>query len=97
MLDYLAARQHFRYGDRRGALAWLDAADRHGLAGTTRELAVAASVLRGSALFFLGNYGAARAAFSALAGAATAREADRELAADWVARCDFASRQRTRS
>jgi hypothetical protein len=96
-LDYLAARQHFRYGDRRGALAWLDAARGHGLDATAREIRIAAGLLRGAALYHLGRVKEARAVFAALAASREVREGDRALAADWIARCDYASRQRTGS
>jgi hypothetical protein len=88
-LDYLAARQHFRYRDRSGALSWLDAAERHGLGSTSKEIVLAARMLRGRALFHLGRLAEARAVFAALAGDPALREGQRELAADWVARCEF--------
>lgn len=92
-LDYLAGRQHFRYRDWGGALEWLGRAERHGLAETSRELRVAGRALRGQALFRLGRLAEARAAFAALAREPDPREGDRELAEDWIARCDFASRR----
>jgi hypothetical protein len=90
-LDYLAARQHFRLRDFAGALDWLDAAARHGLDGTTPEIARAARSIEGQALYRLGRWAEAREAFAALAVAAEAGTGAREQAEDWIARCDFAA------
>jgi hypothetical protein len=90
-LDYLTARQHFRYRDRAGALEWLDAANRHGIGSTSAEIALAARMLRGEALFHLGRFAEARRVFADLAGDTALREGYRAIAADWVARCAFAA------
>jgi len=92
-LEYLAGRQHFRYRDYSGALFWLEASERDGLSSTTAEIESAGRMLRGRALFQLGRMSEARSVFEELAAAARSREGERELAADWVLRCDFASRK----
>ncbi|MCK9460515.1 MAG: hypothetical protein M0R80_12830 [Proteobacteria bacterium] len=93
-LDHLAARQHARLRDREGTIEWLDAAERHGLAATSKEVVFAAGTLRGRALFHLGRLEEARAVFAALSADAALREGQRAHAADWTARCGFASRTR---
>jgi hypothetical protein len=92
-LEYLVGRQHFRYRDFSGALSWLEAAERDGLSGTTAEIESAGRMLHGRALFKLGRLEEARAVFEELAASPRLREGERELAADWALRCDFASRK----
>jgi len=89
-LDYLAARQHFRYRDRRGALEWLDAAERDGLESTTKEIVFAARMLRGRALYHLDRFAEARAVLDGASKDLALRDGQRAQAADWAARCAFA-------
>ncbi|MDD5309249.1 MAG: hypothetical protein PHU25_18195 [Deltaproteobacteria bacterium] len=95
ILAYVLARAHFRLGDFDGAVRGIYEAEGLGLSQTAASIWNEARRLRAEALFSLGRYGEAEAAFARLASDASLRDGARALAADWVERCRFQASHKT--